>query len=139
MTEEYINKYIETLLGVGTIDITKEEVVDQLLDVHLKNCPQKLYKYRTCSRKNFKTLREGKIFMPFAKEFKDIFDNTVKFDLQEEADGIKKYLYDKIDEFILVSINRQLASIGLQINCTIEEVKEIREKYFTNALLEIKQ
>ena len=127
MTEEYIKDYMGRLLKVGPVDSGKEsELTDEFVSTHLKECPQKLYKYRVCNRQNFKTLRDGKIYMPFAKDFEDIFDSTIKFDISSETEEFKKLFLEKIDIITWLILKHHFEGEGRKFEYSLEQSINIK-------------
>lgn len=100
ITEKYIDNYFKYILDNQVELSINEGMVRKVLATHLTNIPKgKLYKYRTCSRKNFKTLRDGNIFMPPASGFSDIFDYTLNMDLSQDIDRIQEWFLAHLKEF----------------------------------------
>lgn len=129
MTEEYINAYIENLLRLEMGGSISEEDINYLLESHLANCPTKLYKYRECNANNLQVLRNNSIYIPFASQFLDPFDYTVKMDYSSLSDGT---CMDIIDSIIYYQLKQVCSSNGIAINYSKSDIKAIREKYFSS-------
>lgn len=72
---------------------TNEQLTREVIQRHLTFLPrQKLYKFRECTERNFKTLAENCIWMSLASSFPDPFDNTINIDPKENAKEIEQWL-----------------------------------------------
>ena len=70
-----------------------EQLTQEIIRKHLTFLPhQKLYKFRECTDRNFKTLEENCIWMSLASSFPDPFDNTINIDLKGNAKEIECWL-----------------------------------------------
>ena len=75
---------------------TNEQLTQEVIRKHLTFLPrQKLYKFRECTDRNFKTLGENCIWMSLASSFPDPFDNTINIDPKENAKEIERWLRDR--------------------------------------------
>lgn len=120
ITEEYIDNYFEILIKNNDKLKNDETFVRKLLTQHLAQIPNgKLYKYRTCNRKNFKVLRENNIYIPSADSFKDTFDYTLNIELGGSL--------DKVHTFICKNTKRLMWHMVL---------KSPQKSYFENVLYE---
>lgn len=132
ITEEEYNKYFDYLINNQAELNCDEQKTRELLSAHLKNIPDgKLYKYRTCNRINFNTLKTQQIFMPAATSFKDVFDYTLNFDVVKEAENLKKWLVEHLDDFIYNSLSNYLKNNGINSNVTKDQIERIHKTYFT--------
>jgi len=79
---------------------TNEQLTQEIIRRHLTFLPrQKLYKFRECSDRNFKTLEENCIWMSLASSFHDPFDNTINIDPKENAKEIERWLRENYPVF----------------------------------------
>ena len=79
---------------------TNEQLTQEVIRKHLTFLPrQKLYKFRACSDRNFKTLEENCIWMSLASSFPDPFDNTINIDPKENAAEIERWLRENYPVF----------------------------------------
>lgn len=77
-----------------------EQLAKELIRERLTFLPhQKLYKFRTCSAQNFKTLEENCIWMSPASSFPDSFDNTINIDPEENIKALDKWLDENFSVF----------------------------------------
>jgi len=56
---------------------------------------KKLYKFRTCTEKNLKTLEENGVWMSQASSFSDLFDCTINIDILKNSKEIEDWLHSK--------------------------------------------
>ncbi len=132
MTEEYYDNHFDYLIKNEKELSYNEQKVRELLNTHLKNIPNgTLYKYRTCNRNNFNTLKAQQIFMPAATSFKDVFDYTLNFDVMREAENLKKWLIEHLDDFIYNSLSDYLKNNGINSKVTKDQIERIHNTYFT--------
>lgn len=93
MTDKIKRETFLKLLQYGDTVKTDEQIVQEFIKERLQYIPkQKLYKYRRCSAKNFKSLEENYIWMAPATEFYDTFDCTVNIDLKRNKKEIIAWL-----------------------------------------------
>lgn len=79
---------------------TNAQLTQEVIRRHLTFLPrQKLYKFRECSDRNFKTLQENCIWMSLASSFPDPFDNTINIDPKENANEIERWLRENYPVF----------------------------------------
>ena len=79
---------------------TNEQLTQEVVRKHLTFLPrQKLYKFRECTDRNFKTLAENCIWMSLASSFPDPFDNTINIDPKENAKEIERWLRENYPVF----------------------------------------
>lgn len=77
-----------------------EQLTQEVIRRHLTFLPrQKLYKFRECTDRNFKTLEENCIWMSLASSFPDPFDNTINIDPRENAKEIERWLRENYPVF----------------------------------------
>lgn len=75
-------------------------LVQRIIEERLKYIPHKrLYKFRSCSINNFKTLEENCIWMAPASSFNDLFDNTINIDLAQNRQEVEEWLYNNFPVF----------------------------------------
>ena len=79
---------------------TNEQLTREVIQRHLAFLPrQKLYKFRECTERNFKTLAENCIWMSLASSFPDPFDNTINIDPKKNAREIERWLRENYPVF----------------------------------------
>lgn len=79
---------------------TNGQLTQEVVRKHLTFLPrQKLYKFRECTDKNFKTLEENCIWMSLASSFPDPFDNTINIDPRENIKEIERWLRENYPVF----------------------------------------
>lgn len=131
MDEKYVDEYYEFLIRNEERLKNDEKMVRETLASHLSHVPEKLYKYRTCTMQNFRTLKEGNIYMPRADAFKDPFDYTLNFDLSKNVDKMHAFFLKHIDQLVYSGIKGILQQNGIIVpDFSIEDVRHIRENYF---------
>lgn len=86
MTLEQKRELLIELCKIRDVIGTDEQLTKTVLRNHLEFIPhKKLYKFRTCSKRNFDTLAENCIWMSPANSFPDPFDNTINIDLKRNS------------------------------------------------------
>lgn len=131
MDERYLDEYYKFLIEKQDRLKTDEKLVRETLASHLSHMPSKLYKYRSCNRKNFNTLKNGRIYMPCANDFKDPFDYTLNFDLSKQTDDIERFLKENLDQIVFKEITKLIKRFGLRTpKFTITSVRFVRENYY---------
>lgn len=101
MTIKEQEEYLKKPIGYGDRLKTDKELVDNILDNHLRNVPhKKLYEFRACSNKNLKTLQENCIWMPSASSFADTFDSCLNIDLKENYPVLERWFNTSFREYI---------------------------------------
>ena len=132
MDESYIDEHYKFLIENEERIRTDEGMVRKILASHLSHVPQKLYKYRTCNRQNFKALKDGQIYMPSANDFKDPFDYTLNFDLSKQTYEIAKFFKDNLAQIVFVGMQdilKQKRIIAPKF--TLKDVQFIIDNYFS--------
>ncbi len=131
MTEENIDNHLRFLIEKEHRLKTDELLIRERLGSHLLCVPNKLYKYRNCSRQNFRTLKDGNIYIPCADDFKDPFDYALNFDLSQQREELARFFFNNINQIVLTAVKGvcqkfNIRTIGLNLNM----VNSIRDKYF---------
>lgn len=104
---------------------TDEQAVRKMIDERLEFVPnKKLYKFRRCSIKNFKTLEENCIWMPPANTFYDTFDCTINIDLQRNKRDIEVWLREKYPRLSYDLARGYCESHGVEMRQTFEDMVE---------------
>lgn len=104
---------------------TDEQLAQTILRKHLKFMPrQKLYKFRECTERNFKTLEENCIWMSLASSFPDPFDNTINIDLKQNINEIEAWMYNNYPVLCFDLAKIFYESRGLGIPYTHEDFFE---------------
>ena len=94
MTLEQKRAILLSLCEYGDSIKTNKELADTVIHERLGFIPyKKLYKFRTCSERNFKTLEENCIWMSPASSFPDQFDSTINVDFKQNQKEIEKWLH----------------------------------------------
>lgn len=104
---------------------TNEQLVQAVIQERLTFIPhQKLYKFRTCSNQNLKTLEENCIWMSLASSFPDSFDNTINIDPKENGKEIEQWLKENYSVFCFDLSKDLFEQRGISIPYTHEDFKE---------------
>lgn len=104
---------------------TNEQLVQEVIHQRLAFLPhQKLYKFRTCSNQNLKTLEENCIWMSLASSFHDSFDNTINIDPKENVKEIEKWLKENYPVFCFDLAKSFCEQRGIAIPYTHDDFKE---------------
>lgn len=104
---------------------TNEQLVQEVIKERLTFIPhQKLYKFRTCSNQNLKTLEENCIWMSLASNFPDSFDNTINIDPKENIKEIEQWLKENYTVFCFDLSKGLFEQRGITIPYTHEDFKE---------------
>ena len=104
---------------------TNEKLAQKIIHNRLAFIPhQKLYKFRTCSNQNLKTLEENCIWMSLASNFPDSFDNTINIDPKENVKAIKKWLDENYLVFCFDLAKSFCEQRGIAIPYTHDDFKE---------------
>lgn len=94
MTLEQKKSILLSLCKYGDSIKTDKELANTVIRERLGFIPhKKLYKFRTCSERNFKTLEENCIWMSPASSFPDQFDSTINVDFKQNQKEIEKWLH----------------------------------------------
>lgn len=131
MDERYLDKYYKILFEKQDRLKTDEKLLRETLASHLSYVPNKLYKYRSCNRNNFNTLKNGQIYMPCANDFKDPFDYTLNFDLSKQTEEIASFLKENLDQIVFKGLQKIIKRFGLRTpDFTIQDVQYARKNYY---------
>lgn len=104
---------------------TNISLVQRIINERLEYIPRKkLYKFRSCSINNFKTLEENCIWMAPANSFNDLFDNTINIDLVQNKREIKSWLFNNFPVFCFDLAKNLCESIGNDIPYTHDDFIE---------------
>lgn len=96
MTLEQKKSILLSLCEYGDSIKTDKELADTVIRERLNFIPhKKLYKFRTCEERNFRTLAENCIWMSPASSFPDQFDSTINVDFKRNRIEIEEWLYTK--------------------------------------------
>lgn len=94
MTLEQKKAILLSLCEYGDSIKTDKELADTVIRERLNFIPhKKLYKFRTCEERNFRTLAENCIWMSPASSFPDQFDSTINVDFKRNRIEIEEWLY----------------------------------------------
>ena len=126
LTIEEHKVYLKELMEYGSKIKMDQCLVDDVLERHLRNVPnKKLYKFRTCSVRNFKTLEENCIWMPSASTFQDTFDCSINIDFSANAPSLELWMKNNYMLFCLKFVKDVLKGLGIKI----EYPRDIIERY----------
>lgn len=129
MTVKEQEAYLKKLIEYGDRIKSDKSLVDSILKEHLCNVPhKKLYKFRTCSNQNFKTLEENCIWMPPANTFKDTFDCTINIDFKKNMPQIETWLHDNLLDFYFVFVKDFFESRGIPFPCNLNDLRNYTEE-----------
>lgn len=107
---------------------TNEQLTQEVIRKHLTFLPrQKLYKFRACSDRNFKTLEENCIWMSLASSFPDPFDNTINIDPKENAKEIERWLRNRYLKFCFDYVKGLVEDTGGVFPYTYKDFTEYAE------------
>lgn len=109
--------YLKRLIEYGDRIKTEQSLVNDVLREHLCRIPnKKLYKFRTCSVQNFKTLEENCIWMPPASAFQDTFDCAINVDFEANAPELELWMKNNYLIFYLKFLKDFSKRIGIEID-----------------------
>ena len=109
---------------------TDEQLTQEVIRKHLTFLPrQKLYKFRECTDRNFKTLEENCIWMSLASSFPDPFDNTINIDPKENATEIERWLRENYPAFCFDLVKSLAEERGMVVPYTHKDFIEYVETY----------
>ena len=125
MTLKIKKAFMKELCELGDKVKSDEQLNKKILKEHLKYVPhKKLYKFRTCSEQNFKTLEENCIWMAPASSFYDKFDNTINIDILQNQKEIEQWLYDTFPLLCFDMVKKAYEDKGINIPYTIDDYHE---------------
>ncbi len=134
MTVKEQEAYLKKLIEYGDRIKSDKSLVDSILKEHLCNIPRKkLYKFRTCSNQNFKTLEENCIWMPQANTFKDTFDCTLNIDFKKNGPQIETWLHNNFLNLYFDFFEDFCETKGVELNFTLEDLQEYNENCMTES------
>ena len=107
---------------------TNEQLAQEIVRKHLIFLPrQKLYKFRECTDRNFKTLEENCIWMSLASSFSDPFDNTINIDPGENIKEIERWLRENYPVFCFDLAKGMIEGRGGTVPYTHKDFKDYVE------------
>ena len=125
MTLEQKRELLIELCKIRDVIRTDEQLTKTVLRNHLEFIPhKKLYKFRTCCKRNFDTLAENCIWMSPANSFPDPFDNTINIDLKRNSEEIELWLYNNYPVFCFYLAKTYCESKGLSVPYTEKDLIE---------------
>lgn len=107
-------------------ELTSDEqlVCDEIND-RLRYIPhKKLYKFRRCSLRNFKTLEENCIWMAPGKDFYDPTDSTINIDFKRNGEQIEAWLNDNYPRLAFEFSQSLCAQLGVEMPYSYEDFLE---------------
>ena len=107
---------------------TNEQLVQETIYKRLTFLPhKKLYKFRTCSNQNLKTLEENCIWMSLASSFQDSFGNTINIDPKENIKEIERWLKENYPVFCFDLAKGIYEQRGISVPYTHKDFEEYIE------------
>lgn len=107
---------------------TNEQLAQETIHKRLTFLPRKkLYKFRTCSNQNLKTLEENCIWMSLASSFQDSFDNTINIDPKENIKEIERWLKENYPVFCFDLAKGLYEQRGISVPYTHKDFEEYIE------------
>jgi Protein of unknown function (DUF2971). len=96
MTLEKKKAAILELCQYGDSIKANKTIAASVISKRLNYVPcKKLYKFRTCTDRNFKTLEENCVWMSSASSFPDLFDCTINIDILKNRKEIEDWLHSR--------------------------------------------
>lgn len=134
MTVKEQEAYLKKLIEYGDRIKSDKSLVDSILKEHLCNVPhKKLYKFRTCSNQNFKTLEENCIWMPLANTFKDTFDCTINIDFKKNMPQIETWLRKNFLNLYLSCMKDHFETYGMPFPRNLDNLREYTKECLTSS------
>ena len=125
MTPKQKRELLVELCQVRDAVKTDEQLAQTILQKHLKFMPRKkLYKFRECTERNFKTIEENCIWMSLASSFPDPFDNTINIDPKQNIKEIEAWMYNNYPILCFDLAKAVYESRGFSIPYTHEDFLE---------------
>lgn len=104
---------------------TDEQLVQQVISERLKYVPKKkLYKYRTCTNNNFKTLADNSIWMAPASNFLDPFDCTINIDPKRNAKEADRWVAERYPTYSYSLARGLCEERGIPMPFTKEDIAQ---------------
>ena len=137
MTKKYVEDYFEYLISHREQLKNDEIALRGFLSKHFALLPEgKLYKYRACNKNNFKVLRKGQIYVPYAKEFSDEFDSLLKLDLVKNRAGYIKWIRQRVPKIAYVLVDKALKDRGVEAKIELDLFYKLSKYYDQNGLFQ---
>lgn len=131
MTLEQKKAIFLALCEYGDSIKTDKELADTVIRERLGFIPhKKLYKFRTCSERNFKTLEENCIWMSPANRFPDQFDSTINVDFKQNRREIEKWFHSNYPVLCFDFAKMLCEQYGQTIPYTHEDFREYANTCF---------
>lgn len=125
MREKEIREHFTELISYGSELYGNKSLVDELLEKHINRIPnKKLYKYRTCAKRNIDILAENCIWVSPASSFKDQFDCTLNIDLKQNAKQIKIWIEENIAVYTYAIIKTIFLNHGKDVPLSFSDYEE---------------
>lgn len=137
MTKKNVEDYFEYLISHREQLKNDETALRSFLTKHFATLPEgKLYKYRACNKNNFDVLRNGQIYVPFAKEFSDEFDSLLKLDIAKNKSGYIKWIRQRVPKIAYVLVDKELKDRGVEAKLELGLFYELSKYYDQNGLFQ---
>lgn len=137
MTKKYVEDYFEYLISHREQLKNDETALRSFLTKHFAKLPEgKLYKYRACNKNNFNVLRNGQIYVPFAKEFSDEFDSLLKLGIAKNKAGYIKWIRQRVPKIAYVLVDKELKDRGVEAKLELGLFYELSKYYDQNGLFQ---
>lgn len=137
MTKKYVEDYFEYLISHREQLKNDETALRSFLTKHFATLPEgKLYKYRACNKNNFNVLRNGQIYVPFAKEFSDEFDSLLKLDIAKNKSSYIKWIRQRVPKTAYVLVDKELKDRGVEAKLELGLFYELSKYYDQNGLFQ---
>ena len=105
-----------------------EQLVCDEINERLRYVPhKKLYKFRKCSPRNFRTLKENCIWMAPGKDFHDLTDSTINIDFKRNGKQIEAWLKDNYPLLAFEFSQSLCAQLGVEMPYSYENFLEYME------------
>ncbi len=125
ITLEQKKKIILDLCQYGDSIKTKKELADTVILERLNYIPhKKLYKFRTCDKRNLKVLAENCIWMSPASSFPDQFDSTINVDFKRNQKEIEEWFHKNYPVLCFDFAKKLGEQLGLTIPYSHEDFVE---------------
>lgn len=125
MTDSQKRDIFLEMLRHGDAIKTDEQTVQKLIDERLRFIPhKKLYKFRRCSRNNFRTLEQNCIWMAPANTFNDTFDCTINIDFRQNKKELEVWIKDELPMLSFDLAKGFCEAHGVEMRYTHEDMLE---------------
>ena len=113
------------LCQYGDMVKKNQTLTRSLIDERLSFVPhKKLYKFRTCTEKNFNTLEENCIWMSPGDSFPDLFDCTINIDFFRNQKEIKAWLNEEFPVLCFELSKKVFEDRGISVPYTHSDFME---------------